>query len=111
MVKAFGSLNKLARLWLSNTPIGTHAASNMTASYNFNYTKSPFNFAVSRANSSADPLFSTMGQRFIFKVSVKQLSEPCAFFALPIRLCCRACTARTYVLPLLCAPGTCKGAK
>jgi len=43
------------------------AATNSPANYVFNYSASPFTFAVARSDSN-DALFNTVGQRFIFKV-------------------------------------------
>ena len=44
------------------------AASNSPANYQFNYSTSPFTFAVARSDSNGEALFNTMGQRFVFKV-------------------------------------------
>ena len=44
------------------------AANNSPANYVFNYSTSPFTFAVARADSNGEALFNTAGQRFIFKV-------------------------------------------
>ena len=44
------------------------AASGGPASYTFNYSASPFSFAVSRGGSNADPVFNTAGTRLVFKV-------------------------------------------
>ena len=48
--------------------MGIRAASNSPANYLFNYSTSPFTFAVARSDSNGEALFNTMGQRFIFKV-------------------------------------------
>lgn len=44
------------------------AASNGPANYQFNYSVSPFTFAVARANSNGEALFNTVGTRLVFKV-------------------------------------------
>ena len=44
------------------------AASNSPANYQFNYSTSPFTFAVARSDSNGEAIFNTMGQRFVFKV-------------------------------------------
>lgn len=44
------------------------AASNGPANYQFNYSVSPFTFAVARANNNGQALFNTVGSRLIMKV-------------------------------------------
>ena len=60
------------------------AASGGPASYMFNYSASPFSFAVSRGGSNADPVFNTAGTRLIFKVRSRlvpwrAIQLPCFF--------------------------------
>ena len=53
-------------------PWTASAASGGPASYTFNYSASPFSFAVSRGGSNADPVFNTAGTRLVFKVRRRQ---------------------------------------
>lgn len=44
------------------------AVSGGPASYTFNYSATPFSFAISRSGSNTEPIFNTAGTRLMFKV-------------------------------------------
>ncbi len=55
--------------------LNVHAASNGPANYQFNYSASPFTFAVARADSNGEALFNTVGTRLVIKVSDIQAKD------------------------------------
>ena len=69
-----------AKLTASSVPKGTApdlqwsdalcglAVSGGPASYTFNYSATPFSFAISRSGSNSEPIFNTAGTRLMFKV-------------------------------------------
>ena len=105
-----------AKLIASSVPKGTAsdlqwsdalcglAVSGGPASYTFNYSATPFSFAISRSGSNSEPIFNTAGTRLMFKVLWPE--QGCQVLPLDTLKLTKACCRRPGcgVCPSSCSP-------